>query len=196
MSAHDPQALVRQLAAELFAAENRLLGEDRARLVAGGRDSARAQAALREVAAGFVATVGVLLEEAEGVARAGGQVDDHAPPGTPHIIRWVRDTVAAIEDADGALAWLRVVPTGGYTLRLARELPTVEARDHLARSITWALEEHKRRSAEEPGGAVGRGGTALDPRRESAGAKRPGRHRPGRGRDAPGDNPLPSGYSA
>jgi hypothetical protein len=112
MSADDPRELVRRLAAELVAAEHRLLGRERARLVAGGRDRAGLLTSPREVATGFVATVGVLLEEAEGVARAGGSLDDYAPPGRPHIIRWVGADEATIEDADGVLVLLRATPVG------------------------------------------------------------------------------------
>jgi hypothetical protein len=155
MSADDPQALVRRLTAELIAAEHRLLSADRAGLIADGRDSAGALASLQDVAAGFAATVAMLVAEAEGVARADGVADDYATPGPPHIIRWVQATVATIADADGPLAWLRVKPMGDYTLRLAREPATVEARENLARTVTWALEEHKRRSAGEPGEAQG-----------------------------------------
>lgn len=156
VGADDPLVLVRQLVAELIAAEHRLLGADRARLVAGGRDSARALASLIEVAAGFAASAAVLQAAAEGVARVEGSLDDYAPPGRPHIIRWVSADEATIEDAFGALALLRVTVAGAYNLALVREPLTVEDRENLARTAAWAVEEHQRRHALTPGGAAPR----------------------------------------
>lgn len=78
-------------------------------------------------------------------------LDNYAPPGRPHIIRWHTPHEATIATVDGeTVARLSVPPGDEPEFAIVREPGTPYDRELLFRALVWATEEHAR-AASLPG---------------------------------------------